>query len=388
MSFPFFPSGPNIWPVENHLVRLCDLPSTRCHADLIPGTTCVVGDAVLIGADKQPHLHRLVEDFDNLKDLCPRMFLVTLTDAVVVIEPGLDGVIFMDGAAIMETQRFCKFRNARSNVCRGRRLIDPDDAIIKSKVDRAFISFDPGWTNYFHWITLTAPKLLAADSLLPADIPFFLPDLENYRGVPRPPAFSEKVRSDSIAALKLSRPVTNILPGYYHINQLHLIMPDVWQQFSLVGHSVYRRAFERWQANVRPLDTPLSKRIFLSRALTKDPRLPLAEGQTAAFAEVLDRAGLVTVQLEGLEWVHQVNLFRNADLVLGAIGSGNTNMLFASERTKLVEIMVGFGPELKFRSICFYLAAMLGQKYTYLDGSRELLTAADFEGALKMMLPL
>jgi hypothetical protein len=57
---------------------------------------------------------------------------------------------------------------------------------------------------------------------------------------------------------------------------------------------------------------------------------------------LLNDHGFVEVELEKYNVIDQINLFYNAQYVIGSHGAGLTNMLFANKNTKILELNNGF----------------------------------------------
>jgi capsular polysaccharide biosynthesis protein len=75
---------------------------------------------------------------------------------------------------------------------------------------------------------------------------------------------------------------------------------------------------------------------------------------------LLNDHGFVEVELEKYNIIDQINLFYNAQYVIGSHGAGLTNMLFANKDTKILELNNGFNPKTYIRlskfSECSYKA--------------------------------
>ncbi len=381
---PAIAAGNDPWPVQNPLVRLQGLPPARCRARLLPGFSCVPGELTPPTFHRQP---ALLSGYQSLARLCSRLYLVTIANACLVIEPGLDGLVFVDQRVIFETQRFRIFRNANPALHRDRFITPPDSANVVEELEQAFVCFDPGWTNYFHWIAMVAPKLVVADRCLPASVPFLLPNLFNHAAAARPAALTPGILDATLHHLALERPLRRLQPGYYRIGRLSLIIPDVWQGFGLAAHSAAAAAFARWRTNVPPPDdSPPIEHIFISRARTSDPRMPFDESQSQRLAAGLHELGVATVTLEAMSFDAQVNLFRRARLVVAPHGAGLANLLFAPRRLNILELHKCTAGEPAPRLMYAYLSQLRGQNYRLLDGStKPLLADSVLENVEEMM---
>ena len=113
-------------------------------------------------------------------------------------------------------------------------------------------------------------------------------------------------------------------------------------------------------------------RIYISRRLTQHRRM-LNEDE---FVAELSRLGFVVVVLESLSFAAQVDLFSNAEVVVGAHGAGLTNLVFSRNCKLAVEILSsGFNAASVYAHICRHL------RIPYLLASGAPRQAANAKGA-------
>jgi hypothetical protein len=129
--------------------------------------------------------------------------------------------------------------------------------------------------------------------------------------------------------------------GYLPPPIIQLIRQKVWQ-----GYGVQ--------------ESRQKKRLFISRAKTSKRRI-LNEEALIRLALV---HGFQVVWAEDLSYQQQVQLFHQAEVVVGAHGAGLTNILF-SEKCTLVELH----PANQVKSHYFMLCQALGFAYHYLVGT-------------------
>jgi len=99
------------------------------------------------------------------------------------------------------------------------------------------------------------------------------------------------------------------------------------------------------------------KRIFISRKDTGSGLRPMLN-EDDVFA-LFERCGFKKYLLGELTFLQQVELFSNAEIIVGANGAGLYNMLFSSPGTKVVEIF-----QQRVDSTYAFLAQSLGLDYT------------------------
>ena len=106
------------------------------------------------------------------------------------------------------------------------------------------------------------------------------------------------------------------------------------------------------------INNNFSKKIFISRKNTKVRRMVNEDDVFAIF----EKQGFKRYFLETMSVLDQIILFKTAELVVSANGSGLTNMIFCKSETKILEIF-------QARSDCcfYFLAQTVGLKnYKYI----------------------
>lgn len=111
------------------------------------------------------------------------------------------------------------------------------------------------------------------------------------------------------------------------------------------------------------------KRIYISRADATRRKIS-NEFEIISF---LQRYEFSVVKLECLSFLEQVDIFRNVEVVVAPHGGGLSNLVFCSEKTKIIEI---FSPN--YIVLCYwFLSQHIGLDYYYLLGEGELPTHFD-----------
>ncbi len=112
-----------------------------------------------------------------------------------------------------------------------------------------------------------------------------------------------------------------------------------------------------------------SKKIYISRADATRRKIS-NEFEIISF---LEKYEFSVVKLEHLSFLDQVNLFRNVEVVVAPHGGGLSNIVFCSEKAKIIEI---FSPS--YIVLCYwFLSQQIGLDYYYLLGEGELPTHFD-----------
>jgi len=101
-------------------------------------------------------------------------------------------------------------------------------------------------------------------------------------------------------------------------------------------------------------------RLYISREDAKERKV---RNEKQVF-DHLKRFGFIKVSLERLSVREQIDLFANAEIVVGPHGAGFTNLVFCRPRTKVVEL---FNPDY-IRPMYFQISNHLNLQYSYFMG--------------------
>ena len=102
---------------------------------------------------------------------------------------------------------------------------------------------------------------------------------------------------------------------------------------------------ERILSHITDNQKVMRRRIYVSRRSARFRRVLNEE----EIIELLKQYGFITVMLENLAFIKQVNLFRNAEVVVGASGSGLANLVFCPAKTKVIELFPSSTTDANFR---------------------------------------
>jgi capsular polysaccharide biosynthesis protein len=116
---------------------------------------------------------------------------------------------------------------------------------------------------------------------------------------------------------------------------------------------------------LKELSTNLNERIFISRKRCNRRHLV---NEDEAF-ELLSKYGFKRVCLEEMPVLEQAKLFSNAEVIIGPHGSGMSNLVFASQNAKVIEI---FSPKY-VNPLFWHLSCEMRLKYYYIMGKGELI---------------
>lgn len=238
------------------------------------------------------------------------------------------------------------------------------DVEISPRIPAGIHLFKEHEQNYFHFVCELMPKLYSLErSGISCDIPLLVCDDLN----PRLYEIIDILKDKSRKIIKLRRNVPYVVERLTYLSDLanvtdvynakpslrHTFLPEqvlAEMSESLIGATVTRRDGGR--------------RIYLPRDSKR--RAILNEGE---LVEAMVRDGYETPNLESLTFPAQVELFANADIVIGGTGAGFTNLLWCRPGTKAI-ILYSNHP---YNNTTFWdrIAKVRGVDITYIEGARS-----------------
>ncbi len=198
---------------------------------------------------------------------------------------------------------------------------------------------------YYHWLIDAIPRLhLLERSGLPYD----------HLVVP----MTHRFHRDALALLEIDERKVLGGPEHRHVEAGRLIVPSLP---GLIGNApAWACQYVRSRFLPKAAPGPRRRRLFLSRAKAGTRRLTNEDELLA----MLERHGFERVFPEDLPLIEQVRLFAEAEIVVGAHGSGLINLLFCAPGTAVIEI---FSPN--YMNVMYWaLANQLGLDYAYVRG--------------------
>jgi len=223
------------------------------------------------------------------------------------------------------------------------------------------------WNNYYHTVIDNVPRL----HLLHHGTAAQEPDIQILIGGPLSAAeqyFLPRVLPPNarVVSLPIDQPHLIdklLLPGFLTKHFAGYLPPN------------YRRWFLERVAPARP--SRRDQRILISRAQTAKHRGRFMENEDEVF-EALEPLGFRRYRLEAMTPSEQVNLFHDAEVVVGAHGSGLTNLVFA-DAANVIELF----PATFVTPHYYFLCKSCGHLYRYIRG-----TASDRNANVTVSLPV
>jgi hypothetical protein len=230
--------------------------------------------------------------------------------------------------------------------------------------------------SYYHWMTETLPTLHGMEAFFPPETRHIIPG----------PASKFQRESLELLGIDASRYVEIPIEESWKVAEL-VISPPATTSFASDEDpfaGVRRYSFRepghfmgpfnhspdglRWIAKClveaayarRAADTALPRRIYITRRNAGCRRLNEAE-----LAEVLERNGIVTCELEAMPLAAQVLLFHHAELVVAPHGAGLSNLMFCKPGTQVIEVF-----EASVIRLCYWaISDLFRLNYHFLVGS-------------------
>jgi hypothetical protein len=309
---------------------------------------------------------------EDLRILSPaRLDMFTIQNGFFAAVPDHFGMVFTPGGeGIREA---CLFSAPSRQRITSVRIGEISDIVF----DEVFISFDGGWTNWFHWICFALAKSAVAAEVVSPACRIVLPDWTPHSAT----SFSRAAWQQSLSAFGLADRVTLLPAGIYRARKLHLLWTDTERASDIIPFDRFAGVFQRLQHRLHVVSqTP--KRIIVAR--DRDPRLNQAE--QALLHDVAQAHGFALMRFETMDFAAQAGSLLNADLALGAHGAGLVNILFGREQLGVLEINRNLdGPGGAPRPWFYMLANSRRQRYMTLDADLGELTKQYLDAAIEVL---
>lgn len=290
-------------------------------------------------------------------------------DAILVIEPGLDGIIINDRNELLDIQsRFIIKNNAGSNLFSGDTINISHDVTPKKILKNVFIGFDTGWHNYYHWIILTLPRIKMAQGIFSNyknnfEIEYVVPDYNGHQNVKRPPAFSGATYRESINLFDMPEKITQLECGFYKIDTAYLLKPTCQKEFDSVYSNNIINILNSLNADaVTRKKSDFPQKIYISRG---DSIKRNIDSYDHNISKILCKNGFTSLNFSKIQFHDQIKLMKNADTVASIHGSGLTNIIFMKKESKVIEFSNTIGMEKEVRPHFYNLARIRGINYGF-----------------------
>lgn len=216
--------------------------------------------------------------------------------------------------------------------------------------------------NYFHWLTDAIPKIAIAQ-----ENSISISEVDNVIVSNNELAF----QNETLAILKIDPQKIVSLEKYNLLVCEFIIAPSATCVSGNVSKWIVdylQDLFKDWMVvkNELPKKIYISRQNSLKRRLTNENRI----------TEYLIEQGYDVVYLEKLSVKQQIQLFYNANSIIGVDGAGLTNLIFSSPKTSIIELF----PSTYVNQRYWTISSHKNLKYGHLVGIEEDIT--DYENHL------
>jgi capsular polysaccharide biosynthesis protein len=216
------------------------------------------------------------------------------------------------------------------------------------------LSSNWGGSNYWHWMASSLSRLSLFDKI-PLNTTYIINSL-NHKFV---------VDSLSIIGIKSEKLIEIDKLGCVFCK--NLLLPSLMGDFDKKGFLFLR---DKIKKQITPF-TNAKNRIFISRRKTR-----IVENENEIM-NLLQKLNFKLIRCENLSFEEQIKTFYNAEIIIAPHGAGLTNLIFAGEEAKVLELR---SPNY-FGRCYYYLSNHLGFKYYSLYGEGKIPTTKEEVGA-------
>ena len=214
------------------------------------------------------------------------------------------------------------------------------------KLPGEYIHFASLWgLGHYHWVLEVLPRLL------------FLERFDRLRGMPLIVQHGvTQTQRESLQMLGI-RPerIIEFNGSHWQVEHLYYIQPGLCANPTPLHAQWLRERFA-------PHSTTCSRRLYVSR---EDATVRRVVNEGKVVEELLPY-GFEVVALGGMSFADQVQLFNEAEIIVGPHGAGFTNAVFAQPGATLIEL---FSPS--YINGCFWaLANACGHRYGFTVGTQ------------------
>lgn len=202
--------------------------------------------------------------------------------------------------------------------------------------------------NYYHWVHDGLLRLHGVQAHLPAGVRYLVPStlLEYQR--------------ETLRTLGVQDEQLVLFPGDAAWECERLWFASLPPSGADVPEAVAWLREQFWASAGVEYAEPL-RRLYLSREGVAHARVV----NEAELAPVLEKHGFALIQPERMSITDQVRLFAQAEVIVSATGSAQTNLLFAGQEARNLEILEPLWAEEK-AYVVWTLAETIGQPYWYM----------------------
>ena len=195
---------------------------------------------------------------------------------------------------------------------------------------------EPWYENYYHWLTCCLPKIIECERLV-----------DGVLGVPVD-VMSSRVKAESLKGAVHVFTETTIISGVWEGDLACVIRKGL----PIIGIRSLRERFSLRNSTVN------GRRIYITRTTA---HYRFIENEID-LQTILKSRNFEFVEFDGLDFSDQARALCGASIIIGAHGAGLTNIIFAPQGSRLIEISPDFLNDPSYLSLCL----ICGINYTRL----------------------
>jgi hypothetical protein len=226
---------------------------------------------------------------------------------------------------------------------------------LKKKLKGSILSLIQGGSgnNYFHFLFDIIPKILLLEkkNLLNKIDLFLVPDIKNWqKTILSNFGISEKqlLNSSKFRHIEAEK--------IYAVDHLWYMKGIVQDEITNIPNWIIyalREKFLRYSKKI-----PIADKIFIDRSDSVFNHCKLVNNEE--IKEYLIKNNFKSYQISKLNFFEQINLFKNAKIIVGPHGAAFSNIIFSNPGLKIVELIPKSHPSIK----CKKFSDLLGFNYT------------------------
>jgi capsular polysaccharide biosynthesis protein len=203
--------------------------------------------------------------------------------------------------------------------------------------------------NYFHWLIQMLPRIsIVENNPLLKDLPIVLPkDMKKYV-------------KESLEIIGYLDKVIFLDIGVYQFDKLHVCTP-LWIEHPDI---TYSQTIEWLRRNfIKQESYSQKRRIYISRKDVTERNIT----NESDLEPILNEYGFEIITLSNYSVAEQVQLFQEAEMIIGVHGAGLSNLVFATPGCVVIEVFIEKASKRPYS----HISQMIGLKYGFLIGSKD-----------------
>ena len=204
---------------------------------------------------------------------------------------------------------------------------------------------------YYHWMIDIIPRieLIQRSGIEIGEIDWFVVN-----------SLSKPFQRETLELLGIPKAKIIESDRHSHIQATEMIVPSFPGYLDWVPQGTVKFLRQAFMSQVNLNNTGIGNKVYISRAKSRNRQLV----NELEVSELLYSEGFQTIFLEEMTVLEQVAVFSNAEVIVASHGSGLTNLVFCSPKTKIIEI---FSPNY-IRTDYWMISQQLQLEHYYIVG--------------------